>query len=183
MFDFAGRPLKLFYFILFSAAFTIFLSSCSTVKNYQPHKPFVYQYKISINGKFTTVQKKQLSEQLVQQLDDSIRIEKQRKLLFWTTLKNPPKYDSINSDKSVISMHALLNSLGYYRDTISYDTTLKVVEDQYRTTVNFKVNPGIIIKLDSVTYKLANDSLQQITMQSLEQSLLKKGQPFAKPLI
>jgi outer membrane protein insertion porin family len=183
MFDFAGRPLKLFYFILFSAAFSIFFSSCSTVKNYQPRKPFVYQYKISINGKFTAVQKKQLSEQLVQQLDDSIRIEKQRKLLFWTTLKNPPKYDSLNSDKSVIGMHALLNSLGYYRDTISYDTSLKVVKDQYRTTVNFKVNPGIIIKLDSVTYKLANDSLQQITMQSLEQSLLKRGQPFAKPLI
>ena len=183
MFEFGEKPHRFFLLSVCFAVFSIFIISCSTVKNYQPNKPFVYQYNININGKFSNQEKKILSDQLVQQLDDSIHIEKQRKLLFWTTLKNPPRYDSINADKSVLGMHALLNSLGYYRDTIIYDTTLHIEDDQYRTTVNFNVLPGIMVHLDSVSYNLKNDSLQQITNQTLDHSLLKKGQPFAKPLI
>jgi outer membrane protein assembly factor BamA len=77
-------------------------------------------------------------------------------------------------------MRALLHSLGYYRDTIVYDTTVVMRGDQYRTIVDFKVNPGKLIHLDSVWYNLGNDSLQK---EAQKESILKKGQPFAKPLI
>ena len=85
-------------------------------------------------------------------------------------------------------MTALLNSLGYYRGDITSDTTLNIKDDQYRTTVNFKVNPGKLIKLDSIWYDLrdsapklpAIDTLQIITENSLDKKLIKKGDPFAK---
>ena len=35
-------------------------------------------------------------------------------------MKNPPVYDSTNADKSVIFMRALLTSLGYFSDSITY---------------------------------------------------------------
>jgi hypothetical protein len=95
-------------------------------------------------------------------------------------LNKPPLYDSLNADKSVQFMRALLHSLGYYRDTIVYDTTVVMRGDQYRTIVDFKVNPGKLIHLDSVWYNLGNDSLQK---EAQKESILKKGQPFAKPLI
>src|SRR5437763_7509379 len=134
MFDSAAKTIRTFHLVVIAAS-TFFIFSCSTVKNYQANKPFVYQTNITLNGKFNTDQRKQLADQLNQQLDDSIHIEKQQKLIFWKTLKSPPVYDSINAEKSKISMHALLNSLGYYRDSISYSIRIDTIEDQYRTTV------------------------------------------------
>jgi outer membrane protein insertion porin family len=91
-------------------------------------------------------------------------------------------------------MRALLNSLGYFRDSISYDTVLDIhsknpAPDQYRTTVNFTVIPGKQVKLDSINYKLSDSTDESIVLQDLQhltdsarkESLLKTGEPFAKP--
>ena len=167
--------------------------------------PFVYDTNIEIEGNFSTDEKKQLTSQLREQLHDSIRIRSIQKFIGWekgpkmfyTEIVNPPVYDSLNADKSVQFMRALLNSLGYYRDTISYDTSIAVKGNQHRTKVNFTVHPGKLIRLDSISYNLGrdslqtdtsvvvvgNDTLQNITLNSLSQSLLKQGEPFAKPLI
>ncbi len=197
MFDTAAnyhiRPIHLI--VLVACCFIFF--SCSTVKNY-PAQPFVYETNIQLNGKFSTDERKDLLSKLENQLHDSIRVRTVRKWLLWNILQNPPVYDSLNADKSVIFMRALLNSMGYYRDTITYDTTLKVVlanaGTQYRTTVNFDVYPGRFITLDSIAYNFSNDTLQNvsqatrdtlqlITQNSLKGSVLKKGAPFAKALI
>ncbi|MGZ5190377.1 MAG: hypothetical protein ACXWCZ_05110, partial [Flavisolibacter sp.] len=169
---------------------TFFLTSC-LVKNYPVGKPFVYETNIEIEGKYTTEEKKVLKSQLTQQLHDSLRVPRQRKFLFWQILKNPPVFDTINTGKSKVFMTALLNSLGYYRGDITSDTVLNIKEDQYRTTVNFTVDPGKLIKLDSIWYDLrdsaprlaAIDTLQIITENSLDNKLIKKGDPFSKPLI
>ncbi|HUQ96378.1 MAG TPA: BamA/TamA family outer membrane protein, partial [Chitinophagaceae bacterium] len=160
--------------------------SCSTIKNY-PDKPFVYQSTISLDGKFSADERKDLQSKLQQQLHDSMLARSKQTLGFWSTLKNPPVYDSSNADKSVIYMRALLNSLGYYRDSISYDTTLRLVEDkariQQRISVNFNVAPGKQMRLDSISYTFGNDTLQQITAAAQKGSLLKKGDPYATALI
>lgn len=187
------------------ATLLLFLSSCSVVKNYPAETPFVYQTKIEIQGQYSTDERKQLTSQLSGQMHDSIQVRTVQKLIGWkngprffyTELPRPAVYDSLNADKSVEFMRALLNSLGYYRDTISYDTSLVIKGDQYRTTVHFFVEPGKLIRLDSIRYNMSKDStlndstasalggdtLQRITLNSLNESLLKKGEPFAKPLI
>jgi outer membrane protein assembly factor BamA len=190
MFHSVATPYRRYTIFVFSLL-VLFITSCSTVKNYPVRKPFVYETKIEIKGKFTTDEKKQLISQLTQQLHDSIRVRSVQKLIGWdngprllySVINKPPVYDSLNADKSVTFMRALLNAQGYYRDTITYDTSIKYKGDQYRTYVNFNVHPGRLIHLDSVWYTLGNDSLQQITLQEKDASLLKKGEPFAKGLI
>lgn len=177
--------------LLLFAALILFFSSCSTVKNYPVRQPFVYKTNVEIEGKFSTDEKKQLISQLDQQLHDSIRVREVQRLIGWergprffySVLSKPPVYDSLNADKSVQFMRALLHSLGYYRDTIAFDTSVVVRGDQYRTTVNFQVNPGKLIRLDSVWYNIANDTLQKIAVDAQKESLIKKGEPFAKPLV
>lgn len=177
--------------LFFVAALIFFLSSCSIVKNYPARQPFVYETNIEIEGKLTTDEKKQLESQLYQQLHDSIRVREVQKLIGWekgprvlySVLSKPPLFDSSNADKSVQFMEALLHSNGYYRDTISFDTSINVRGDQYRTIVNFKVNPGKLIRLDSVRYNLGNDTLQKLALEEQKNSLIKRGEPFAKPLI
>lgn len=175
---------------LFAALF-FFISSCSVVKDYPANTPFIYETNIQLAGKFSMVERKELTNKLNQQLHDSIRPRRVQRLVGWengprffySVLRKPPVYDSSNADKSIIYLQALLNSLGYYRDSITYDTSLQIEQDQYRTVLNFKVDAGKLIQLDSVSFTVGHDTLQKITNVALRESLLKKGQPFAKPLI
>ena len=182
------------------AVLLILFGSCSVVKDYPARTPFVYKTNIELETPLTTTEKKNLVSQLQNQLHDSIRVRLVEKLigwekgprLFYSVLKNPPVYDSLNADKSLTYMRALLNAEGYYRDTSHYNTVIDSVGDQYRTSVNFHVNPGKLFTLDSIAYNIgrdsiygnpAEDSLEYLTRQSLTQSFLAKGKPFSKSLL
>ena len=91
-------------------------------------------------------------------------------------------------------MEALLHSMGYYRDTITYRAEIDTAGAQYRTIVNFRVTPGTQFKVDSLAYNFrydtivsisqpTKDTLQQVTNDALGTALLKKGDAFAKPQI
>jgi outer membrane protein insertion porin family len=191
MFFTAAKHVKYLAVSLTLAASLTGFISCTVIKNYPVNKPFVYKTNINIEGKYTKGEKKQLKSQLEQQLHDSVRARGQQKFIFWYTIKKPPVFDTMNVGKSKIFLDALLNSEGYYRDTITADTTLKIEGDQYRTTINFNVVPGKMIRIDSVRYNLLDsvdyipkvDSLQALTLASLSEQVIKKNEPFSKPLI
>jgi len=173
------------------AAFSIFLFSCKTIKDYPANKPFVYDNKINLQDKLSTDERKQLTQGLEQQLHDSLRVRWVSKFLIAQVLKNPPVYDSINADKSAAFMSTYLNSLGYYRDSINYKASIDTVSDQQRTTVNFNVVTAKLFQLDSISYNLytdtsdkvvhsaGRDTLHQLTKNSIKQTLVKKGDPFS----
>ena len=173
------------------AAFSIFLFSCKTIKDYPANKPFVYENKINLQDKLSTDERKQLTQGLEQQLHDSLRVRWVSKFLIAQVLKNPPVYDSINADKSAGFMSTYLNSLGYYRDSINYKASIDTVSDQQRTTVNFNVVTAKLFQLDSISYNLytdtsdkvvhsaGRDTLHQLTKNSIKQTLVKKGDPFS----
>jgi len=193
----------------FFAALLFLFSACSIVKNYPANTPFVYETKIEVEGNLTVAEKKQLTNQLEQQLHDSLRVrsvqkfigvEKGRPMFLYSVINRPPAYDSLNVGKSQQFMSALLNSLGYFRDSITFNTDTNIYKDQYRTAVRFHVIPGKLIRLDSISYNLydsawyvkngdslliplGNDTLQKIALEAQKESLLKKGEPFAKALI
>lgn len=182
------------------AVLLILFGSCSVVNDYPVRTPFVYKTNIEVEAPLRTTERKNLINQLEKQLHDSIRVRLVEKLigwekgprLFYSELKNPPVYDNSNADKSLTYMKALLNAEGYYRDTSHYTTYIDSVGDQYRTHVNFHVNPGKLFTLDSIAYNIgrdsiynnpAIDSLEYLTRASLTQSFLRKGSPFSKSLL
>ncbi len=159
------------------------LFSCKApviVKKYQPGKPFVYQANIKVNGNFTNEEKERLASRLKSQLDDSMRSRAVSKV-FWSVMKNPPVYDSLNADKSILFMRALLISSGYFGDTINYKANTDTVnKNQYRTTINYSVTPGKLVRIDSFAYNIKNAELQKIALANQKDAALKKGEPFAK---
>ena len=166
----------------------LFMTSCSVVpRNYPANKPFVYKTNINLEGNFSKEEKNNLLSQITNQLDDSVRVRTVYKLFYKgfnrSVLVKPPVYDSINSERSVKFIRALLNSRGYYRDTITYDTSMVLKQDanppQHRTSLNFNVNPGNLVKLDSIYYRISQPELQQIAEGSKQQSFLKKGEAFS----
>jgi len=179
-----GRPFYSSITLLLLLALPVLLSffvSCSVIpKNYPRDKPFVFETKINVNGNFSNEEKEILESRLKGQLDDSIRARSVSKL-FFSVMKNPPVYKKENADRSILYMRSLLNSLGYFHDSIYYkDTILLKNTDQQRAYISFFVYPGKVVKLDSISYNLKQAELQSITLANKNESLLKKCEPFAK---
>src|SRR5262245_59737623 len=161
----------------------VMAASCTVVKNYPYRKPFVYKTNINIHGNISSDSSSMLSTRLKGQLDDSLRSRAVSKIL-WKVMKKPPVYDSVNAEKSILYMRTLLISMGYFRDTITYTADIdNVDQDQYRTTVNFNVTPGKLTRLESISYNIKQPELQSLTIANQKESLLKKGEPFAKTTI
>ncbi len=177
--------------LIIAAVLVITGASCNRVfvKNYPEKKSFVYQTNINLTGNFSKDSIEILQLRLKNQLDDSLKVRTVRKLfangLFnRPVLDNPPVYDSSSADRSIIYMNALLVSLGYFKDTITYTTKIDTAKaDQYRTTVSFDVRPGKAVPLDSISFNIKHPELQGLTLAARNNSLLKKGSPFAKGII
>ena len=159
----------------------LLIASCSTiVKSYPANKPFVYKTNINITGNISSDTAAMIASRLKGQLDDSMRARSVSKVL-WSVMKKPPVYLNENAEKSRVYMKALLGSMGYFRDTINFDTTVNIVKgDQYRTTVTFDVKPGKVVRIDSFSYNIKQQDLQEITIANQKDALVKKGYPFAK---
>jgi len=174
------------------AVVIILLASCKVIpKDYPKDKPFVFETNIKLEGNFTKDEKSALTTQLKSQLDDSLRAKTVYKLIYKginrPVLENPPVFDSASADRSMIFMKALLNKLGYLRNTITYDDTIIVKGDsnsrQLRTIVNFNVKPNQLFRIDSISHVINSNDLQALTDASISKSVLKKGNPFAQQLV
>ncbi len=113
-------------------------SSCGVIpKDYPAKTPFVFKYNVTVDGNYTTAEKNELESKLSRQLDDSIRVRTSHKLLYKgrinaQVLNKPPVFKTANAEKSILFMKALLVSIGYFKDSISYTTTIDTVNtDQY----------------------------------------------------
>jgi outer membrane protein insertion porin family len=171
------------YKVIFPGLLAFVFISCSVVpKNYPRHKPFVYEYKINLEADLKKEEKNELITRLDNQLDDSVRIrtipQPHRRLL-----KNPPALDTSALERSVNYMRALLHASGYFRDTITYQTGIKIKGDQQRASINFYVKTGPLVRLDSIYYRIHHAGLQHLTDSTMSSSLLKKGGPFSKESI
>jgi outer membrane protein insertion porin family len=174
------------------------LFSCRVPVDFQRGKPFVYKTTIKVEGEIKGDVRQELELRLQNQLDDSLQTKTVTAFFPWPhiiykKLANPPVYDSANLDRSIIFMNALLNANGYYapviRDSVIYKTFNKgkikngLDLEEQRTTIKFIVKPGKQLVFDSVGFSLETPELQQITMDSKAQSLIKVGAPYSKQVL
>src|SRR6187200_2362565 len=136
-----ARPQNFLTASIAVAVVIILLASCKVVpKDYPKDKPFVFETNIKLEGNFTKEQRDALTTQLRNQLDDSLRAKTTYKLISLRfkkgyaginrpVLENPPVFDSISAERSVIYMRATLNKLGYLRNAITYQDTVIIKGD------------------------------------------------------
>jgi outer membrane protein insertion porin family len=166
------------------------LFSCTVPRKYQYHRPFVFAVNVKVASPLPPDEKKDLAAKLTNQLDDSLRPQVVTIGGVYNRVMNPPVFDTANVRRSIDFMVALLNATGYYnptiKDTIHRDTVRfnrHPEKNEYRVTVNFTVNPGKQLKLDSFGFALSTPALQQLALASAKASLLKKGKPYSKQLM
>jgi outer membrane protein insertion porin family len=171
------------------------LFSCRVPVDFQRGKPFVFKTRIKVEGNLKNDQKQDLTMRLENQLDDSLQTKTTTAFdwpwsppVIYKKLLNPPVFDTANLDRSILFMNALLNANGYYapsiKDTVIFKTSHKgSSKEEQRTYIHFIVVPGKQLVFDSVGFSLETPELQQITMDSREQSLIKVGAPYSKQVL
>ena len=123
------------------------LSACSeqrrtTVVNYPINKAFVYNNKIEIAGTGSKDEKKQLTTELDNYWDDSIRIRSIQKFGFFYKIKQPAVFEPINLQRSISFMNAYLQTRGFYRASFKDSVSVDTVGDQLQTHIVLNITPG-----------------------------------------
>lgn len=166
-------------------------SSCVTPgKNYPKNKPFVFRTNISVSGDLDGQERIELEEGLENQLDDSLKARIISYAGVYKKLIKPAVFDSANISKSRTYMEALLTSQGFFypviKDSFLIDTftTTRLFgphknEIQQRVTINFQVNTGKRMIIDSVGYDLTTPELQKLVIENKGNALLQKKQAYS----
>ena len=164
------------------------LVSCSeqrrtTVVNYPLNKAFVYNNKIEIVGTGSKDEKKQLTTELDNYWDDSIRIRSIQKFGFFYKIKQPAVFEPINLQRSISFMNAFLQTRGFYRASFSDSVRVDTVGDQLQTNIVLRITPGSKTIVNNVGYAIEDSSLQTLTQQNNKESRLVKGSVYTKEAI
>lgn len=183
--------------------YVLLLSSCAQVKNiftypkknqYPVNKPFLFETSIKLKGgKFDGDERSNLLQRLYTQLDDSSRVVINDKFFIFHPVMRPPVYDTSYSNRSAINLKNFFLHLGYYRTIATYtnDTSTRKYlkysfpfkfrrELQKRVTVKYTVIAGVPTIVDTFSYRLQNNALQQLALQSAKKSYIVQSKPITK---
>lgn len=160
-------------------------TGCKVIKNYPTDKPFVYETNIKLISKLSQSERVDLRNKLLNQVDDSLQARWVQKAFVQQTLKNPPVFDTVKVTKSLVYLNDLLRANGYMYGQLSWDSSLVLVpeKNQQRVIVDFTVNTGPVMTLDSVVYDLRDSTLQALALANSSASALKPGIPYTKEKI
>ncbi|HSZ35082.1 MAG TPA: hypothetical protein VK772_17315, partial [Puia sp.] len=181
------------------------LFSCRLPANFQypQGKPFIYKTTVKVEGNIKGDQKQDLTQRLENQLDDSLQAKTVTSFykppyFIAKKLSYTPVYDPLSVTRSTAFISALLNANGYYlpkiSDTVIYETVHSgkikkhgkykgLSKEQKRVTVHFTVELGKQLIFDSVGFSLETPELQQIALNSKNQSLIKVGSPYSQSVL
>jgi outer membrane protein insertion porin family len=174
-------PVK-FILLLFLIAL-VATTGCVYPRKYQPNKPFVFKTNINIQGNLSANEKQDLKTRLENQLDDSLKTKEVTILPLRKNLVKPPAFDTSAAIHSQEYMKALLYARGYYKATVTWDSSIVFKKDQQRVTVDFTVIPGKGFKFDSINYRLEDSVLQALALARRGNALIKSGDPYSVEII
>ncbi len=161
---------------LFRFKYIIFLlvliSSCTIIRNAPKNRPYLVKVPTPeiIGGQFTKAEKKVVQQRLLNQLDDSSKVNYVDKLGIFHILKNPVAYDSVYSQISAKGMQAIMFHLGYYNAKVKDTAYFK----KNQVTVKYIVTAGNPTLIDTVSYRLKIPELQSIAVNSRDVAILSK---------
>ncbi|MEO6719193.1 MAG: hypothetical protein ABIN67_02465, partial [Ferruginibacter sp.] len=169
------RFLKYLFFL------SLLISSCTIPRHFPKDKPFIFKNSIDIKGgNFTKDQRNSLKPKLYGQLDDSAKTNTKDFLFILHFVDRPPAFDTGYSTISARNIRGSMLHLGYYGASVTYEADTIRRGQQQRVTVHYTVEAGNPTLIDTMSYRLRREELQQLALSTLDKSLLVKGKPITK---
>ncbi len=92
--------------------------------------------------------------------------------LFWQNIgEKPSVYDSVQTVKSLEQIRLYMQTKGFYESTVTYTTK----ERRHKTFVTYNIKAGEPIRIRTVEYKIADDTIAKYVMLDTMASLVKVG--------
>jgi outer membrane protein insertion porin family len=159
----------------------LFAASCTIIRNKPPGKPYlVKNLPIElIGGQFNKTEKEAVKTRLLNQLDDSAKVNIVDKFLFFHIIKRPIAFDTAYTHMSAANMQASMYHLGYYNAKVKDTAFIKNGE----VKVQYTVTAGKPTLIDTVSYRLKTQELQEIALSSLNKAYLLKNEAVTKTAV
>jgi len=160
------------------------LNACTDVKkalvhDYPKQLTFVYDNKIIIKGADNKAFQQSLNNELNNYWDDSLKVKRIRQFGVFNTIIQPITYQPDRLPRSIQFMQSFLASKGYHQTILSPQVKIDTIRDEWRAHITMLIQLNKKTLLDTITYQLSNKNLQEIVLKNINQSYLKKGQPFS----
>jgi outer membrane protein insertion porin family len=178
-----GRSNLFVFFLVVVTA--LFFTGCTIVRKYQKNKPFVYDNNINLDiNDVTPDEKVIIRSRLNTQLDDSSKVRIKDVVFLLHYIDRPPLFDTVSARASADNMQTSMINLGYYNAKTDYKYVIDSSrKDQKRVTTTYEVIAGKPTLIDTFAYLLDKPELQQLALQSKNESPLQKGAPVTKAAI
>ena len=183
------------YLLLIVLAAIFILPGCSTsrkysgftfVRKYQKNVPFVFKNNIDLHAEGATSDEEiTMRSRLNTQVDDSARVRIKDVAFILHYITRPPAFDTAAVIQSANNMENALMNIGYYSPTITYnfDTVYKKKGAQQRVIINYDVATGKRTLVDTLAYLFNKSELEELALETKDQSLLEKNTPVSKSAI
>lgn len=173
-----------FFSRFYLVALLFLFTACADVKNalvhdYPKQVSFVFENKIIVKGADNKAMQQQLVNELGNYWDDSLKVKKIRQFGVFNTVLQPITFQPERLPRTIQYMHSFLASKGYNQTEFSPIIKTDTINNEWRTRITMMVQLNKKTLLDSITYQLSDKKLQQIAINRLSQSYLKKGQAFS----
>lgn len=161
------------------------------VRHFPENEPFHFENNIKIDGKVSRQQKAELKTRLFSQIEDSAQVRAASKIPWpsfpWfipvSVIEQPAAYNADKVEQSALNMKNVLKSIGFRKPTINIDTTISKRDKQLRLLTTYKIQTGPLYKIDTIIYGFSDSSLQQIALDNVRTSAVKKGKGFDYTLV
>ena len=174
------------YFLL-----AILIAGCTVVKKHPRGNAFFFENNIKINGNISPQKKTEIKTRLFSQIEDSAQIKVASKIP-WpyfpfvipvSVMESPTVFDLQKVVASTVNMKNSLSSIGYRRNSISYQVDTSIKKKQIRVKTHYLVNTGPNYTLDSISYSFEDSIMQGIINRNKSGTFTKKGDAFDYSLV
>ncbi|MDI9337000.1 MAG: BamA/TamA family outer membrane protein [Alphaproteobacteria bacterium] len=128
-------------------------------------------------------QNKILTNELSSYWDDSLKVVRERFLLFFNPIKNTIKFDSSYFLNTKKVMKNYLNAHGYFEASLSDSFSITNYKKEKRVTTYIKIKLGVPTRISSIRYSFKDSSLNNLIQKNSYYSKLKIQNIFDNQLI
>ncbi len=153
------------------------------VHDYPKEKAFVYDNKIAIKDPENKNVLRDLTYNLGNYWDDSLKVRKIRQFGVFSTIIQPAAYHPERIERTIQYMQNYLATKGYHHPELNLIERTDTVKNEWRVYLKMDVTLHKKTIIDTVTYQFGDKALQSLAEKNVANSYVTKGAAYSSESI
>ncbi len=153
------------------------------VHDYPKEKAFVFDNKIEIKDAENKNALRDLTYNLNNYWDDSLKVRKIRQFGIFSTIIQPTTFNPERIDRTIQFMHNYLATKGYHHPSLNIISRVDTIKNEWRVYLKMEVTLHKKTIIDTITYEFGDKNLQDLAAKNASGSYVKKGAAYSSEYI